>query len=68
MNEYITELWAVPVSALLLVSPLWLVGLFIWWGDRFSRAACRRRHPAYVGRVKRIARNRRAVLNRKGSR
>ena len=34
--------------------------------ERFQRDACRRRHPAYIGRVQRIARNRRAVLNRKG--
>ena len=35
-------------------------------GERLQRNACRRRHPAYIGRVQRIARNRRAVLNRKG--
>jgi hypothetical protein len=68
MNEYLTELWAIPVSALLLMSPVWLSVLFVWGRDRLSRSACRYRHPSSVGRRARIVADRRAMLNRKGSR
>lgn len=53
------------IGGLIVVAVAVIVG-GAWIGERYGRAACKRRHPASVARRAEIIARRRAQLNRRG--